>query len=230
MLKLTSIAFVFTLFLPNLFASDFPNYKVGSGSEFELSLKNVKTKLIVTIAAQSPGRLVTEYYFNSPGLVAPMEMWQQFHLQKSAHKNLKITKGFFYTHQTKAPQPLPKENLQGTEALPIDGFMIQNPKDIQKFFIAKEKVSTPAGSVSAAHYRVSTGTQTIDFWISDQAKPIGLVQLKSTGTKPDQNFGLKLKQLVSNVKRKIDPKKAVPLTEQGRSFLQLNKVGRLKLN
>jgi hypothetical protein len=77
----------------------------------------------------------------------------------------------------------------------------------------------PAGTVEATHYRIIDRDQTVDFWIHESAKPIGIVKMISTGKSLKHNYSLELKSLMTNSAPKIDPKKARPLTKEAKEFL-----------
>jgi hypothetical protein len=82
-------------------------------------------------------------------------------------------------------------------------------------------LSVPASSTPllATRYEQEKEGQVLTYWISDEARPLGLVKLRSRGPKASQNYELVLVSLLKNVGRKIDPNKAVALTAEGRAVL-----------
>jgi len=98
--------------------------------------------------------------------------------------------------------------------------MFSDEAQLDKFKVGLESVEVPAGKILCSHYRKARGDQTVDFWISDKAGAIGLVKLTSKGVNnKDHDFKLELLSLLKNVKPKINPKEAVPLTDKGRMFI-----------
>lgn len=83
-----------------------------------------------------------------------------------------------------------------------------------------EMIEVPAGATEATHYRKSNQGQTVDFWIADQAKSIGLVKLVSkSNIKANQNHTISLFSLFKNVSPKINSHKDKPLDERGKPFI-----------
>jgi hypothetical protein len=116
---------------------------------------------------------------------------------------------------------MPEAYLKGASGgLQVNDFLFSNQAQLDKDKIGVETVEIAEGSTKATHYRTSRNGQTIDYWISDDAKPMGLVMLISKNPKkPEQNYGLELVNLMENVKAKILPEKAVPLSEKGKALL-----------
>ncbi|MDE3035227.1 MAG: hypothetical protein KGJ14_04565, partial [Nitrospirota bacterium] len=90
-------------------------------------------------------------------------------------------------------------------------------KDLKS--LGQETITSAAGQVRCLHYRAEKGGQTLDFWASDEAKPIGLVRMVSTGKKKEDNYRLELKELLSGIAPKIDPSKAGPLSDEMKAIL-----------
>ena len=72
--------------------------------------------------------------------------------------------------------------------------------------VGDELVEIAAGSTKATHNRTTGNGQKVDYWISNDAKPMGLVMLVSKIEKNEnQNYSLELISLMENVKAKIVP-------------------------
>lgn len=102
----------------------------------------------------------------------------------------------------------------------VEDFFFSKQADIDKYRIGIESIEVPAGTILSTHYQKKKDEQTVDFWIADKAGAIGLVKLISKGSKDkNHNYTIELMSLLKNVKTKINPKIAVPLTKKGEMFL-----------
>jgi len=104
----------------------------------------------------------------------------------------------------------------------VKDFILLDKKALESMKVAEEVVETPAGTTKATHYKKKKGLEVLDFWVSDEAKPIKLVKLVSSGK---QKFALSLSSLVKNTQPKIDRKKVVPLSEKGKALLSISGGG-----
>lgn len=208
------------------FGFDLKKYTQGSGAQFAMDLQGTKTEITMSVAYSTKNKMALEIYMNAQNDFLPLEVWQQFHLSPNGRK-LMVTDGYVLNKLIgEQPQRLTAEYLKGYEGgLKMETFLISSKKDLNKHFIKEETIQVPAGKVKAKKYKVHQNGQTIYYWLSDQAKPFGLVKLISTSKKKDQNYNLELTKLVRNVRRRIEPNQAIPLNKVGRSFLPKVKRG-----
>ena len=113
-------------------------------------------------------------------------------------------------------QLLPAFNVfKQNKGVQVEDFLFSKREDIEKFFVGNEQVEIPAGSIMTRHYRKTNNGQTVDFWIADKVGPISLVKLESKSKEnKNANYKIELASLLRNVKPTIDPKQAIPLTEE----------------
>lgn len=197
------------------------SFPQGKGSLYQLEVQNQKIPIDVSIyvASSEKEKVSIEYFISSREGLLPIEMWQQFEISPTA-SGAKVTKGFVQTKELKHPEILPEEYLNGFEGVRVNDFLFSSESELNKNRIGEELVEVPAGKDKATHYRTSSDKQTIDYWISAEAKPVGLVKLVSKHpTDQKKNYTLQLTSLMTNVKPYIDPTKGVPLTGMGRSYL-----------
>jgi hypothetical protein len=184
----------------------------SQGSTFDMNVGLVK----VDVAAS---RAVIEIYasdqFSDP-------LWQQFALEVKGDRP-SVESGYIQVGN-KAPMVLTKQYLSGIGNLDVGMFLVSEAdlragtsKDLKS--LGQETITSAAGQVKCLHYRVEKGGQTLDFWASDEAKPIGLVRMISTGKKKEDNYQLELKELLSGIAAKIDPAKAGPLSDEMKAIL-----------
>ncbi len=196
-------------------------FTAGKGCLYQLEVQGQQIPMDVSIyvAGSSKDRVSIEYFISSRESLIPIEMWQQFEISPSS-SGAKVTKGFVQTRELKNPEILHSEYLNGFDGVKVNDFLFSTESELNKNKIGVEEVEVPAGKDKATHYRTVAAGQTIDYWISDEAKPIGLVKLTSKhATDQKKNYSLALTSLMKNVKPFIDPSKGVPLTELGKSFL-----------
>lgn len=203
------------------FAQDLSkSFPAGKGSTFKLVMQDgPPIDLSIYVASSTSGAVNVEYYMNATGSLVPVQMWQQFEVKISRGK-ADIQKGYLKTKELRAPQIIPSEYLKGYDGVQVNDFLFSSEAELDKNKIGVDEVDIPAGKTKANHYRTINNNQTIDYWISDDAKPIGLVKLVSTSLKdPKKNYKIELKSLMENVRATIDPSLAGPLTDVGRAFL-----------
>lgn len=215
---MNKIFIIIFLLVPFSLYAGTKDYTVGSGSEFMFSgEKGEKINLSIYFTESSFTRLGVEYFF-STGSILGVEAWQQYILGIN-DKGLSMEEGYIQSPEMKKPEIMTKEfrenNVNGVK---VEDFFFTKESEIEKYKIGMETLEVPAGAILSTHYRKQRAEQTVDFWISDKAGAIGLVKLVSKGSN-DQNYKIELQSLLKNVKAKINPKQAVPLTEKGRMFL-----------
>ena len=214
-----------TLFFSHQALSDSfkDHYKVGNGSTYIMTNKDGTANNNVSIYITSVERdnLGVEYFIESQNSFLPSSLWQQFNLKKDkVNGGLKITEGYILDAYGKFPETLEKEHLKGqTLGAQTSDFLFSDFATINKHLINKEEVSVPAGKLKTNRYKIESNGQTIEFWIAQDRSPLTLVKLISKGKKSAQNYQLLLATLVKNVKAKIDPSKAKPLSKKMRSAL-----------
>lgn len=197
------------------------SFPPGKGSIYELEVKGQKIPVTVSIyvAASTTEKVSIEYFLSSGQSLLPVEMWQQFAIAPSP-SGTKVIAGYVQTKELKAPEILTPEYLEGLDGVRVNDFLFSSEGELNRNKVGEEEVVVPAGKDKAVHYRTVSGSQTIDYWISDSAKPIGLVKLTSSHPSDEKkNYSLALTTLMKNVKPYIDPAKAVPLSALGKSLL-----------
>ena len=210
------------LFSTSAFGTDLTQTFIpGKGTLYQLEVKGQKIPVDVSIyvASSTASSVNIEYFISSREGLVPVEMWQQFQISPSS-SGAKVSKGYVQTKELKNPETLTGEYLNGFDGVKVNDFLFSNEGELNRNKIAEEVVQVPAGKDKATHYRTVANGQTIDYWISPSAKPIGLVKLVSAHPSDEKkNYKLELTSLMKNVKPYIDPSKAVPLTDLGKSFL-----------
>ncbi len=193
-------------------------YVVGSGSEFKFSgAKGEKVDLSIYITESSFTKLGVEYFLSSGGLLG-VQAWQQFIMGINTN-GMTLEQGYVQTPDMKVPEIMTKDfQMNNQNGVQVEDFFIRKESDIEKYKVGMETVEVPAGRILCTHYKKKRADQVVDFWISDKAGAIGLVKLVSVGT-VDQSYTIELSSLLSNVKAKINPQVAVPLTDKGRMFI-----------
>jgi hypothetical protein len=213
---------IIALLIGGIASADVPrSFPAGSGARYAFSSSVGAAELTVSIAESSSNRVVVEFYFAQHGLL-PSEMWQQFVLDLPAGGAPVVSEGYLITGEGRAPERIPADLLRGLEDASVSDFLFASRADIDRYRKADERVQVPAAQapIASVRYEQTSGAQTITFWISDDAKPIGLVKLRSRGAKASQNYQLELASLLAHVGRKIDRSKAVPISAESRALLQ----------
>ena len=193
----------------------------GNGSRFTLQSQGSTFDMNVGLVKVDPAasRTVIEV-FAAAQLADPL--WQQFVIGLKGDRPV-VESGYIQVGN-KAPMVLPKQHLSGVGGLDVGLFMLSEAElrkgktgDLK--LVGSETLTTPAGTVACSHYRLDKGGQKIDAWISDEARPIGLVRMVSVGQKTEQNYQLELRELLSGIAPKIDPAKAGPLSDEMKAIL-----------
>ncbi len=193
----------------------------GGGSRFKMHFQGSTSDMHVGLIKVDPaaGKVVLEV-FAKADFTEPM--WQQFIISMKAERPA-IEAGYVQVG-SRSPMTLTAQHLAGTESLDVNMFLLTEAelrdgkqKNIQR--VGQEKITIPAGTVLSTRYKVERPDQKLEFWISDEARPIGLIRLVSTGKKTEQNYRLELEELLSGLAAKINPTKAVPLTDEVRKMI-----------
>lgn len=205
----------------NVFAQNLStSFPAGSGASYKVDIKKNSAPILLSIyiAGTRIDSVHVEYFMETKSFI-PVQMWQQFEIGVT-QKGSEIRNGYIQTPELANAEIMPSNYLKGASGgIQVNDFLFVNEKQLLKHKIGDEIVEIAAGSTKATHYRTTSNGQTIDYWISSEAKPIGLVMLVSKGKNEEQNYSLELTTLVENVKAKIMPEKAVPLTDKGRQYL-----------
>lgn len=220
-----SLSLIFNLFLSLTFsllstfalAFDVPQMKVGSGSLFEMKLASGNAQMAIVVVDRNSQELGLEFYFKDLSAVG-IEMWQRFQVRPQG-KKLNLSQGYVLMPQLGDPFILSDEYLKGFDGAQISSFMLESENEFQEYKIDVEKITVPAGTIEATHYRMTERSQTIDYWVHESAKPVGIVKMTSKGKSIKENYSLELKTLLSNAAPKINIKKARPLTPEAKKFL-----------
>lgn len=193
----------------------------GNGSHFTMYHEGSAYDLqVALIRVDTAARRVVIEVFAAAQLSEPL--WQQFHL--SVKGSRPTVEAGYIQMGNKAPMRLPDTHLSGMGNLDMSLFLLSeaelqwSAKDGPKR-LGQEKIQTPAGAVTCSHFRLERSGQQVDFWVSDVARPIGLVRMVSAGRESIDNYKLELAELLSGVVAKIDPVKAGPLSEEMKAIL-----------
>jgi hypothetical protein len=218
-MKITSL---FLLLSFNAFAQSMSqSFPAGKGASYKVKMDKNEEPIFLSIyvAGTKVDSVNIEYFLETKGLLG-VQMWQQFEVGIKTASPAEVRRGYVQTKELKNPEIIPADFLKGAQGgVQVNDFLFQNKNSLDKNKIGIETIEIAAGTTKATHYRTTNNGQTVDFWISDEAKPLGLVLLTSKGKKDSQNYGLELVNLTDNVKAKIVPETAVPLTETGKAFL-----------
>ena len=196
-------------------------FEVGRGSEYTLNFQDkINSRVSIYIASSSFSKLGIEYSFTVPGSLIPAQTWQQYHFSILDKGPLAIDKGFIQGHDMDYPEILTAEYFNVNDGVKVNDFLFSKQSEIDASLVGNERIEVPAGVSNTTHYRKSRGGQVVDFWISENTKPIALVKLISKNPKnPNQNYTMELISLLKGVKAKIEPKKAKSLSSKGKAYL-----------
>ena len=197
------------------------SFPAGKGSTYKIKMRQDTTPIFLSlyVAGTRVDSVHIEYFMETKSIL-PVQMWQQFEIGVTS-SGAEVRKGYVLTKELSQPEIIPADYLKGAGGgIQVNDFLFANKAQLDKDKIGEETVEIAAGTTKATHYRAKSNGQTVDYWISDDAKPMGLVMLVSKSDKSEnQNYSLELTGLMENVKAKILPEKAVPLTEKGKSML-----------
>lgn len=185
----------------------------GSGTQFLMTKGTDRNELNIYFL-KSPDDKTIMFEVNLKSLTdsesLQISMDQHFQMKKVGG-TFQITKGVIKIPQMDKPQILPAHTLSGANGVQMKSFLLGSMDEIDGLKIGPEKIKAGAKTFSTIHYQKVENGQTVDFWVSDEAKPIGLVKMISKGSNADMNYELLYQKPLSGMKQKIDPTKAVPL-------------------
>lgn len=197
------------------------SFPAGAGAEYKIKMKKDVTPIYLSlyVAGTRVDSVHLEYFLETRAIL-PVQMWQQFEIGVTP-KGAEVRKAYVFARELAKPEIVPPEYLKGARGgIQVNDFLFSSEAELTKDKVGEETVEVAAGSTRATHYRTNNNGQTVDYWISKDAKPIGLVMLVSKSEKNDeQNYALELTRLIENIKPRILPESAVPLTENGKKFL-----------
>jgi hypothetical protein len=197
------------------------SFPAGAGAQYRLKMKDDATPIFLSmyIAGTRVDSVHIEYFMETKGLL-PVQMWQQFEVGVGSG-GAKLKRGYVLAKELSAAETMPEAYLAGASGgVQVNDFLFASEAQLNKDKIGEETLEIAAGTTKATHYRTTRSGQTIDYWISPSAKPMGLVLLVSKSEKnPQQNYSVELMNLMENVKAKIVPEKAQPLSEKGKALL-----------
>ena len=188
---------------------------LGDGGRFALVLDGgEEAEVTIITGTDGKGRRWAEYATGA-GLGT---LHQHVVLDAAAGRPVRVVEGYILVPPMTVAERLPSELLTG-DGLDLAPFLTGRASDLQAMRLGEEEVDTPAGRVRATRYRQAQGERSVEFWLAEEAAPLGLVKLASRGSKPGQSYTLELKALVRNARPVIAPVKAVPLSPQTRQLL-----------
>ena len=198
------------------------SFPAGQGASYKVRVRKESTPIYLSlyVAGTRVDSVHIEYFMETKTII-PVQMWQQFEIGVNAKGPAEIRKGFVLTKELSNAEIMPPEYLKGAGGgIQVNNFLFADKAQLDKDKVGEELVEIAAGSTKATHYRTTGNGQTVDYWISNDAKPMGLVMLVSKSEKNEnQNYSLELISLMENVKAKIVPEKAVALSEKGKGLL-----------
>lgn len=211
------VILIVVTFVSQSFSGEF---NVGDGASYKMIFdhNSPKVDLNIYISHSSFNKLGVEYHFASANSIIPTEMWQQFNFGLGNTGNdkagLRPTEGYVLTGTSKKPEKLTSDYLNVNDGVQLCDFLFKSINEINADNVITELIETPAGVISADKYRKERNGQVVYFWISEAARPIGLVKLKSEGKKLNHNYEIELTSILKNVKAAIDSNKAIPLSHE----------------
>lgn len=198
------------------------DFKVGEGSSFALKTEGKTVDLNIYVAAREKKSLSVEMHFGAGGIF-PFNMWQQFQFDFKENRPISISKGYILAKENKTAEIMPKELFKQDQGIQVQDFLFSKQSEFSKFFVGDELVETPAGTFVAKHFKRSRKGQIVDFWISEEVGPIGLVKLISTSeSKSSQNYSVELKSLLKRVRPTINPEDATEISKESRAIFITN--------
>jgi hypothetical protein len=211
-MRVLLLGFFFSSLLP-LYAVE--KFEVGKGAEFTMKSQGLAdtTNLQIYIAESSFSQLSIEMHFSDQMQI--LEVTQRFDMTLKDKGPLSIEKGYFQGPDTKGALIMTKEFFEiNSDGVLLTNFLFSKKEDINKNKIGEEIVEVPGGTLYCTHYQKKRADQTVDFWINDKVKPIGLVKLVSKGKKGSHNYTVVLNNILTGAKAKINTKKARPVTRK----------------
>jgi hypothetical protein len=175
---------------------------------------NESVDLSIYIASRKDSSLNVEMHFAADGLV-PFNQWQQYIFKLQESKPIAINQGYVLINSNSKPEIMPDSFFQNHDGVKLEDFLFIDPNTIKEDYVGEELVEVQAGSVKAKHFIKKNNNQVVEYWISSEVDPIGLVKLVSKGHKePSQNYTIELKSLLENVAPSINPNEAIKMKER----------------
>ncbi len=168
----------------------------GSGSKFLFKPKGGPDQTLVVMvvpASDKSGGPTVRYFLDQSSQGGSATSSLTVAVSGSSDPNAVF--GFFKPLED--PTVLPRAVFENAAGLPLIEALLGDPASLAPHRVGTSTILVPAGYLKCKQYRVSRDGQTIDFWVSDRAGPLGLVQLNATGPRPEQNFELILLSLLS---------------------------------
>lgn len=235
MIRLFVLLTTLTLLCGEIFAEEPPavSWVAGEGSKFSIAMGPVSGEVAIYVTRVDGPLTSVEMHFaytSGPASILAAsrpEMWMQTEYEKPKVEGrpVRIVNGYLLSAGMNAPEHFNPMSVAESDGLGLVQFLHGSRASLDEGLVGEEKVTTEAGTVSALHYRKVKGDQTLDFWISEAAKPLGLVRLVSRGGKSE--FQMELKSLVKNVAPKIDPRKARPASPQTLQLVNISAMSGL---
>jgi hypothetical protein len=197
-------------------------FKVGDGAQYSVTMNKANPiDLNIYITDKKNEDIGIEYHMSIMNALVQRELWQQFVLKVSKSNGVKVQEGYIYAKELKKPQKMEQKHFENKKGIKLEQFLFSEKKELDRYKVGVEKLRIPAGNIEATHYQKKENGQTVNFWISDKAKPIGLVKLVSQSQKEKtQNYTIELKSLLTGVSATINRKEAIPLDKNGRDILE----------
>lgn len=195
--------------------NEIPVYTVGTGAKYFMTKGSDKSEISIVFVESTKESLVVEMFMKSLSDRAALqvEMVQQFQF-KMVGGTLQLIKGIMKIPHLPKPQIIPAEALAGVGGgAQLKSFLIGSKAEIDAQKVADETVTENGKSYRATHYKKSENGQNIEYWVSDDAKPLGFVRMKSTGANSMSNYTMNYIGPLSAVKSKIDATQAEPMSD-----------------
>jgi len=211
------------LFTVNIFGQSFENFKIGEGAKYFMKTPgSADAEVSIYFTDVKKESISVEFFVDAQNTLVPVKLYQQFLLAKKTDGSLMIKEGYFQGQSQKNPQKMSGESFSNNNGVELNDFLFSDEKTLNSALVEAATLKTPAGTLSTNHYRKSRNNQTVDFWISKEAKPLGLVKLVSTGPKnSNQNYELELISLLKNVKAAINPKDAKEMDAKEKTLINM---------
>ncbi len=198
------------------------SFPVGSGSQYFLNTGLGPAEVNIYVQSVKGNKLAVEMYMRetsgrSPGL------YQSFDLELNSSQNVALKDAYLKRSSNSPPERMPRNVLEGTGQWKMSEFSRISPQDLKKDFVKEVELEMEFGKLKTLYFKKEKNGLVLEYWISEKVKPFGLVKMRSQGPKKKDNYTLDFKSLLTGVKSEINPKKAVPLTEEGQILLGLKK-------
>jgi len=215
------IIFICILLPVNLFAQGFDIYKKGEGAKYYMKMQNnPDAEISIYFAEVKKENISIEFFIYAQNTLIPIKLYQQFLLAKKADGSLMMKESYIQGPDEKFPQRMSPETFTNHNGIELNDFFFSDEKKLKTSLVGNEDLQIVAGKTKTQHYRKINNGQHIDFWVSDDSKPLGLVKLISKNEKvAEQNYTIELQAILKNVSATINPKNAKPLDKNGKKLL-----------